>query len=198
MINSSVLVLNKTFMPIDITTVKRAFCMLYTGIALAVGESFRTFDFESWRELKTEENNDTIGLIDSTIKIPWVIALVTYYRMPYNQIKLSRANIYIRDQNKCQYCGKVFPKSELTIDHIIPRAYGGLTTWKNIVCCCVSCNRKKGGQTPKSAGLKLLSKPKKPRWTPFFKLTYQEFKREEWKPFLNVIERAYWTVELIK
>ena len=198
MINSSVLVLNRTFVPINIITVKRAFCMLYTGIAMAVGESFRTFDYESWSELKIKEDDDTIGLPNRTIKIPWVIALVTYDRMPYNKIKLSRANIYIRDRNRCQYCGKVFPRSELTIDHIIPRAYGGATTWENVVCCCVSCNRKKGGRTPEDAGLKLLSKPKKPRWTPFFKLTIQELKREEWEPFLNVIDRAYWTLELKK
>ncbi|MDY6864218.1 MAG: HNH endonuclease, partial [Thermodesulfobacteriota bacterium] len=146
MINSSVLVLNKTFVPINITTVKRAFCMLYTGIALAVGESFRTFDFESWSELMADRNDDIIGTADRAIKIPRVIALITYDRMPYNKIKLSRANVYIRDQNSCQYCGKVFPRSELTIDHITPRAFGGATTWENVVCCCIACNRKKGGR----------------------------------------------------
>ncbi|KAF0122296.1 MAG: HNH endonuclease [bacterium] len=141
MIDSHVLVLNRSFLPINITTAKRAFSLLYQRIAKAVNSQYETFDYESWSDLSIEQHDETIGLVDRVIKIPRVILLVTYDRIPKTQVRFTRANIYARDRNTCQYCGVVFTKNELSLDHIIPRAYGGASCWENIVCCCFSCNK---------------------------------------------------------
>ena len=196
MMSSNVLVLNRSFFPIHITSLRRAFCLLYQGIAKAVDEEYKTFDFESWSSLAIIQRKETIGLVDRMIRIPRVILLLTYDRVPRGTIRFTRLNIYLRDRETCQYCGKNFPKSELSLDHVIPRAYGGKSLWDNIVCCCFNCNRKKGGKTPQEAGMKLLKKPKKPRWTPFYKISLKDLKRKEWTPFLNMVDISYWHTEL--
>jgi 5-methylcytosine-specific restriction endonuclease McrA len=118
--------------------------------------------------------------------------------MPKGHIRFTRLNIYIRDKNTCQYCGKKFARSELSLDHVIPRAHGGKSTWDNIVCCCSNCNHEKGGRTPQEVHMKLLQKPKKPNWTPFFKISMDELKHKEWLPFLNMVDISYWHTELLE
>lgn len=196
--NSNVLVLNRSFLPIHVISVRRAFCLLYRGIAKAVDDQFKTFDFESWSKLSIEQREEAIGLVDRMIRIPRVILLVTYDRMPRGNIRFTRLNIYLRDNSTCQYCGKKFPKSELSLDHVIPRSYGGKSTWGNIACCCSACNRKKGGRTPEESNLKLLKPPRKPTWTPFFKVSLKDLTRKEWTPFLNMIDISYWHTELVE
>lgn len=198
MINSPVLVLNHSFLPIHITSVRRAFCLLYQGIARAVDAQYKTFDYESWSQLAIEQRDDTIGLVNRVIKVPRVIALITYDRIPKTQVRFTRANIFNRDKNICQYCGKTFPRNELSIDHIIPRSYGGTTIWENVICCCSSCNRKKGGRTPEEAGIKLINRPRKPRWTPLIKISLHEIKWKEWLPYLNIVDISYWNTELLE
>lgn len=198
MINSNVLVLNRSYFPVHVTSVRRAFCLLYRGIAKAVDEQYKTFDFESWSQLSIEQPQEAIGLVDRMIKIPRVILLVAYDRMPKGHIRFTRLNIYIRDKNTCQYCGKKFVRSDLSLDHVIPRAYGGKSTWDNIVCCCSKCNHKKGGRTPHEMNMKLLKVPKKPNWTPFFKISMDDVKCKEWMPFLNMVDISYWHTELLE
>jgi 5-methylcytosine-specific restriction endonuclease McrA len=198
MINSNVLVLNRSFFPVNVTTVKHAFCMLYRGVARAVDGQYKTFDYESWSQLAVEQQEETIGLVNSFIKIPWVIILVAYDRIPKTQVRFTRANIFARDRNICQYCGKTFSKNELSIDHVIPRSYGGKSVWDNVVCSCFTCNRNKGGKTPKQAGIKLLRSPRKPRWTPLNKLSFQDTRRKEWLPFLTMVDISYWNTELLE
>jgi len=196
MMTSNVLVLNRSFFPIHITSLRRAFCLLYQGIAKAVDEEYKTFDFESWSSLAVIQREEAIGLVDRMIRIPRVILLLTYDRVPRGTIRFNRINIYLRDRETCQYCGEKFPRNELSLDHVIPRASGGKSTWDNIVCCCFNCNRKKGGKTPQEAGMTLLKKPKKPPWTPFYKLSLKDLKRKEWTPFLNMVDISYWHTEL--
>ncbi len=196
MLTGSVLVLNRSFVPVNITTVKRAFCMLYQGIARAVDEEFKTFDFKSWSELSVSVHDETIRTVDKVIKIPRVILLVTYDRLPKRHVRFSRLNVFARDNNTCQYCGKTFPRSELNIDHVIPRSRGGLTTWENVVCCCISCNRQKGGRLLHEAGMRLIRKPVKPRWTPYAQLSLKNIIYKEWLPFLDIVSASYWYTEL--
>ncbi len=198
MIEANVLVLNRSFFPIHVTSVRRAFCLLYRGIAHAVDEQFKTFDFESWSNLRVLQDEDAIGLVDRMIRVPQVILIVTFDRMPKGTIRFTRLNIYLRDKGTCQYCGKKYSKSDLSLDHVVPRAYGGRSTWENIVCCCSTCNRTKGGRTPHEAGMRLLKKPKKPNWTPFYKISLKDLKRKEWMPFLNMVDISYWHTELLK
>src|SRR5690606_18411404 len=100
------------------------------------------------------------------IAVPKVIRLLGYDRLPRQEVKLNRRNIFARDRNQCQYCGKHFSTSELTLDHVKPRTQGGQSAWENLVCCCVACNARKGGRTPEQAHMTLIRKPVKPRRNP--------------------------------
>jgi len=196
MINSSVLVLNKHYQPVHVTTVKRAFSLLYLGVARALDRQMSTFDFESWAALATESGDDVIHTTSRIIRIPRVIILQFYDRIPRTKVRFSRLNIYARDNNTCQYCGRHLPRSQLNLDHVIPRAQGGRTAWENVVCCCVACNLRKGARTPEQAGVSLMQPPSRPRWTPVFRTPEGRVAYRKWLPFLGLADAAYWNVEL--
>jgi 5-methylcytosine-specific restriction endonuclease McrA len=193
---SRVLVLNKSYMPIQITSVKRAFCMIYMGIARVVDREYQTFDFQTWSRLAVEAGDDTIGTVDRLVKIPRVILLQAFDRLPKKQVRFSRYNIFARDKSVCQYCGRRFSKNELNLDHVVPRAHGGQTTWENVVCSCLNCNRRKGGRTPHEAGMRLVRKPTRPHWTECLNISTKSTLYREWLPFLNIVDFSYWNVEL--
>ena len=195
MINTPVLVLNKFFFPIDTTNVKRAFLMLYIGAAKAVNVNYETFDFESWSEIATMKNEDCIKTVSKVIKIPRVIIVVRYDKVPSKEVKFNRYNIFKRDRSQCQYCGLPFARQELTIDHVVPRSLGGRTIWSNVVCCCIKCNRQKGNKDLSLTNMKLINEPVKPSWELLSNLYIKTVKFEEWKPFLSFIDASYWNVE---
>lgn len=197
-LQSRVLVLNRAFMPIQVTSVKRAFCMIYMGVAKAIDQEYQTFDFETWSQLKISASDDSVGLVGRLVKVPRVILLQAYDRVPKKQIRFSRYNIFARDKNTCQYCGDRFVRADLNLDHVMPRSQGGQTTWENIVCSCIECNRRKGGRTPKQAGMELIRKPKRPHWTECLNLTPKHKLFREWIPFFDVVDFSYWNVELEK
>jgi len=105
----------------------------------------------------------------------------------------DRRNLFARDNNTCQYCGKRFPTSHLSLDHIVPRSQGGGASWENIVCACVKCNVRKGGRTPEQAHLHLIRPAIKPRRNPVVSITLSDDRYASWKQFLDA---AYWDVEL--
>jgi 5-methylcytosine-specific restriction endonuclease McrA len=196
MLTSSVLVLNRSYFPVHITTVKRACVMLYQGMARAVDREYQTFTFDSWMELSTVEHDETVGLVDQIMRVPRVVLLTAYDRIPKRAIRFSRLNIMMRDRYACQYCGKHYPSQELNLDHVTPRAQGGVTAWENIVTSCHPCNRRKGGRTPEEARMQLTRRPYRPTSLPFLHLHLKHFRYEEWRPFLNVVDYSYWNVEL--
>jgi 5-methylcytosine-specific restriction endonuclease McrA len=198
LLNTKVLVLNRSYLPIHITSVRRAFTLLYQGAAHAVGEQYQTFDFASWSDLAANEHDETIGLVHRVIRVPRVILLVTYDRLPRRHVRFSRFNIYSRDGNTCQYCGEHFARSELNLDHVVPRSQGGTTRWENVVCSCLACNRRKGGRTPDQAGMRLLRRPRRPEWTPFMAETFSPRRYREWMPFLSMADVSYWNTELLE
>ena len=171
---------------------------MYQGIACAVNEQYRTFDFESWADLSVSVHDDSIGLVNRVVRVPRVILLVAYDRLPRRQVRFSRFNIYGRDRSICQYCGKKFARSELNLDHVVPRSQGGLSRWENVVCSCHVCNRRKGGQTPEQAGIRLLRPPRRPEWTPFMLETFSLRRYKEWTPFLSAVDVSYWNTELLE
>lgn len=191
MLNTSVLILNRSFMPIHVTSVKRSFSLVYQGGARVVNGNYETFDFEGWRMQAGTPGVDCIGTTSGPIPIPRVIVLMRYDRMPRRMVRFSRSNIFSRDGFTCQYCGERPPRSQLNLDHVVPRTQSGRTTWENVVCCCVPCNRKKGGRTPEQAGLRLRRKPKRPRWTPLMSLPTSSVRYSEWRPYL-AIDGAAW------
>lgn len=196
MLSTPVLVLNRHYMPVNVITVRRAFCMLAGGVARAVDRQFQTFDFKSWSELSAAVHDDTIGLVDRVIRVPRVVLLQAYDRLPKRSVRFSRINILLRDGHACQYCGRKLKRQQLNIDHVIPRSKGGMTTWDNVVTSCHPCNRRKGGKLPREAGMKLIRQPAHPRNTPFVDLLLRTVEYEEWRPFFNIVDFSYWNVEL--
>ncbi|MBK8014924.1 MAG: HNH endonuclease [Deltaproteobacteria bacterium] len=199
-LESSVLVLNRVYQPVSITTVRRAFVLLYQGTARAIDREFQTFDFESWAALSAElKTKDVIHTVSRTIRVPRVIILQVYDRIPRLNVRFSRQNIYLRDQCTCQYCGRRLPRSDLNLDHVVPKSKGGRTTWENVVCSCIRCNLEKGGHTPAEAGMRLLKRPTRPKWSPFEGTTGESRRRayDDWRPFLNLADASYWNTELL-
>lgn len=171
--------------------------MRYSGVAKAVGSDYETFDFDSWSQISAMKNGEDVVRTVSTIyRTPRVILLVRYEGLIRKEAKFNRLNIFRRDSGMCQYCRKKFSRAELTIDHVIPRSQGGRSVWDNVVCCCVDCNRKKGGRTPEQARMKLRTKPRKPVWDPFSNVYIKAVRYKEWEPFLNFVDVSYWNVEL--
>jgi len=136
----NVLVLNSTFVPINIASWRRAIKLIFNGKAVTV-----------------EKNGH---LINGKFDLPLIIKLNKYVPLPYSRIVLSRKNIYLRDNHTCQYCGKV--GGNMTIDHVVPKSRGGGDGWDNLVTCCPRCNSKKGDQTIEAAGMFLKRSPYKP------------------------------------
>jgi 5-methylcytosine-specific restriction endonuclease McrA len=197
MLDTGVLVLNRVYQPVHITSVRRAFAMLYQGAARAIDAQFQTFDFDSWSALSAAAHEDAIGAVGRRIRVPRVIVLLAYDRMPRARVRFSRFNIYARDDNTCQYCGQRWARADLNLDHVVPRSRGGSTTWENVVCSCVPCNLRKGGRTPEEAGMRLLRAPARPRWTPMFRSATRRAFYREWRPFLSLADAAYWNAELL-
>ena len=195
-LQAKVLVLNRAYFPVNITSGRRAFGLLYQGIARAVDEQYRTFDFASWSELSATLHDDSVGLVGRAIRVPRVILLVAYDRVPRRHVRFSRFNVFARDKGVCQYCGSKFARCELNLDHVIPRSRGGVSTWENVVCSCLECNRRKGGRLPREAGMRLIGPPARPQWTPFVMETFS-LRYREWRPYLSTADAAYWNTELL-
>ena len=198
MLNRQVLVLNRLWQAVNVCSVRRAFTLLCQGHAQVVqsdkDNNFFTHDFESWRGLSIREpEGEMVNTISFKIRVPRVIVLLLFDRLPKKEVKFTRHNIFERDKNTCQYCGLVFDRKELNLDHVLPREKGGLTTWENIVCSCIPCNTRKGNRLPHDANMHLIRKPKRPKWRPFVNFTFNGEQDESWKHFIDL---AYWNVEL--
>ncbi len=196
MMSSQVLVLNRHFVPVHVTSLRHALCMLYRGIAKVVDHQYELFDFQSWAALSVALGEEHIGMVNRAIRVPRVVLLQVFDRLPRRPVRFSRLNVYLRDQNLCQYCGRNFHRSDLNLDHVIPVSLGGKTEWDNVVCSCVECNLKKGGRTPEQARMRLIRKPTKPPWTFFFATMSRPPYYEKWKPFLTMVDYSYWNTEL--
>src|SRR6266536_3759570 len=197
-LNSQVLVLNRLWQAVNICSARRAFALIYAGHAHVVSSddanNFMTHDFESWRDFSmTAPEHEMVTTISWKIRVPRVIVLLFFDHMPKKEVKFTRHNIFERDKNTCQYCGRVFERKDLNLDHVIPRDRGGPTTWENIVCSCIECNTLKANRTPQEAGMHMVRKPKRPKWRPFVQITFSLHQHDSWKHFIDL---AYWNVEL--
>ncbi len=197
-LNENVLVLNRLWQAVNICSARRALCLLFQGNAHVVhseGKNFTTLDFEGWRNfsVKSPAESRMVQTISFRIRVPKVILLVFFDRMPRKEVKLTRHNIFERDKHQCQYCGEVLDRRELNLDHVIPRNRGGLTTWENLVCSCITCNTRKGNRIPKEAGMKPIRPPKRPKWRPFLTISRICHSEETWRHFLDP---TLWDVEL--
>jgi len=201
-LDAKVLVLNRFFTAIRVIDARRAFVLLSKEVAEVVAVedgSYVTYPFATWSELSDfrrefePDQHDWVRTARVTLAVPKIVRILGYDRLPREQVKLNRRNIYARDGNRCQYCGKTFSTRELTLDHVRPRVQGGENSWTNLVCACVKCNMRKGGRTPEQASMRLIKVPVKPRRNPAISLRLGSPKYQSWRAFLD---EAYWTVEL--
>jgi len=199
-----VLVLNKLYNPISVISARDAFIKLFVEIAEVVtieDGTYENYDFNSWAEISDlRKQLEEIGDLDDvvytsrlTLIVPKVIRLLEYDRIPEQTLKLTRRNVYARDGNICQYCGRKLPTDKLNIDHIVPKSQGGHNTWENLVCSCFKCNGKKAGRTPKEARMKLVKTPRRPKCNPMLKVHITHQRYAAWRDFVS---EAYWTTEL--
>jgi 5-methylcytosine-specific restriction endonuclease McrA len=206
-LNAKVLVLNKAYAAMRVVSARRAFCLLARSIAEIIhvdtsadgNGQYLNYDLASWIEISAlqrefePDSHDWVRTVRLEIAVPRIIRLLGYDRIPEQTVKLNRRNLFARDRNKCQYCGRIYPTNDLSIDHVLPRAQGGGDTWENLVCSCIRCNARKGGRTPDQASMKLVRKPERPKRNPIIALKLGHEKYRSWKAFLD---HAYWDVEL--
>jgi 5-methylcytosine-specific restriction endonuclease McrA len=197
-LHQHVLVLNRLWQAVNVCTAKRALTLVFQGHAQVVlsepDGSFRTYSFSEWRDVSEQESHEeVVHTISFRIRVPRVILLFAFDRLPKKEVKFTRHNIFERDRNTCQYCGRAFDRKDLNLDHVIPRDRGGPTSWENIVCSCIPCNTRKANRTPPEAGLHLVRKPKRPKWRPFVQINFTLHHHDSWKHFIDL---AYWNVEL--
>jgi len=200
--------LNAHYVALRVIGARRAFSLLCkrdaTDLPLAEVVSYEdgryvSYDFEDWRELSAfrrefePEKHDWVRTVRFHIAVPRIIRVLAFSRLPRQEVKLNRRNIYARDQSRCQYCGRKFKPSELSLDHVVPRSRGGPNSWENMVCCCTKCNVRKGGRTPVEAGMHLIARPIRPRVSPVINVSLSRSKYSSWQQFLD---HAYWNVEL--
>lgn len=201
-LDAKVLVLNRLYVAIRVVSARRAFTLLMREAAEIIDfndGNYVNYDFESWIEISQlqqqfeRERHDWVRTVRFDIAVPRIIRLLGYQKVPASEVKLNRKNLFARDRNRCQYCGRLFPTSELSIDHVVPRTQGGGDTWTNLVCACVRCNAKKGGRTPEQAHMPLVRRPEQPKRNPMISVRLGSPRYESWKAFLD---DAYWSVEL--
>jgi 5-methylcytosine-specific restriction endonuclease McrA len=160
-----VLVLNMDYSPINVTSLKKGFKLVFKGKA----------------EVISHDENNPIDTDRKTYKRPSVIRLLRYIYIPFKKVQLTRTNIYRRDDHKCVYCGS---KNNLTLDHVLPKSRGGKNTWENLVTCCASCNVYKGDRIPEEMNMKMSHKPFKPTYLYFVEKI--QMVNSDWKIFVGI------------
>lgn len=188
-LNLNVLVLNKLWQPIHTCSVRRAvklLCLGHAHVVEAEGDmKYQTHDLGSWLETSSERvTEEVIRSVRFAMKIPKVIVLALYDKLPTKEVKFTRQNVFLRDHHTCQYCGQQFAENDLNLDHVIPRDKGGITRWDNIVTSCFKCNTRKANKLPHEVGMVPATAPKAPRWRPLFGLKRKGKLDESWETFL--------------
>lgn len=186
---TTVLVLNRSWQAIHIKSPSEALSMMYTdsatGLDIIGEDNMIPYKWEDWINLPYDESSDYITTVNQKIKIPKVVVLCHYNKVPIKRPKFSISGIWTRDRGICQYTGKPLSRSEGNIDHIIPKSRGGKTDWTNCVLAHRDINAKKADRTPEEAGLKLLKKPQSPRHMPTTFYLRNKHNIPEWDIFLN-------------
>jgi 5-methylcytosine-specific restriction endonuclease McrA len=191
-LNRPTLVLNRNWQAVGVASVARSLTLVAAERARIVDPStFQQYSWADWAQLVPLEDEVCIQSVKFRIRVPEVITLTEYDRVPTNAVTFSRRNIYKRDRFTCQYCHKQLASEDLTIDHVLPRSRGGTSTWENCVLACLECNTRKADRTPVEAHMPLRKEPIRPRWRPLY--ARHGMRIESWSKFLS---EAYWTVEL--
>ncbi len=192
-LSEPILVLNKNWLPIRISTVRRALVLVWKDLARIIEpNNYALYDFESWADLSVAHGEHCVRTVSMQIKIPEVIVLKHCDHFKQPEVIFSRRNIFKRDKNTCQYCGTRLPTEDLTIDHVLPRSKGGSSSWTNCVVACCQCNSKKGNTLLQNLDMKLIKEPQKPPAPMAFSLPIGR-RKKSWEHFVS---EAYWNIEL--
>lgn len=165
------MLLNQNYEPLTVCSARRAIILLFQGKV----------------EMIETANGIKIHSVRRAYSLPSVIRLSQYRKVPYKRIMLSRKNVLIRDDNRCQYCGT--SRGPMTVDHIVPKKTGGADSWENLVASCARCNNKKGDLSPDRAGMKLLKRPTRPTFITFIQRNYSV--DDHWRPYLFMDSTRY-------
>lgn len=186
------LVLNRSWQPVAVSTVARALVKVWNETARIVDpSSFQQYSWDDWTQLQPADGDAVIQTQWLQLRVPEVITLTRYDRMPVKIVAFSRRNVFKRDHFTCQYCGCRPGSEELTIDHVIPRSRGGVSSWTNCVLACIECNSRKANRTPEQANMPLRKLPVRPLWNPLY--APHGVRIQSWSKFVS---EAYWNVEL--
>ncbi len=185
-----VLVLNRNWQAISIVSPAEAFSQLAaanaSGLDIVAADSMNPVGWEEWRFLEVREGDYSVGTAQGAVRIPTIIVLKTFAKVPLYQPKFSLKSIWNRDQGRCQYSGKKLKMNESSIDHVMPRSRGGATSWENCVLAERRLNSDKGDRTPAEAGLKLARKPYAPKAVPITATLKNTLGIPHWDLFLMV------------
>ncbi|MCA9163014.1 MAG: HNH endonuclease [Pirellulaceae bacterium] len=193
-LNRPTLVLNRNWQVINVATVARALVLLWNEAARVVDpQDYQTYSWDDWSKLRPAEGESFIQAVRFRLRVPEVVTLTAFDRLPSTHVAFSRRNIFKRDHYTCQYCGKQPGADELTVDHVVPRAQGGESRWDNCVLACVDCNARKADRTPDQARMRLKQTPAQPRWNPLYATHGPRI--ASWSKFVS---ETYWNVELEK
>ena len=183
-----VLVLNRNWQAINITTPAMSFCQMATDVATALnvhsGDAMVPTRWEEWLKLPVCASDESVLTVRGPIRVPTVIVSVNYARVPLKRPTFSVRAIGARDKSRCQYTGRILATEEGNIDHVLPKSRGGATTWTNCVFACREVNNRKGDRTPEEAGLRLMREPESPRALPSTLLLTNVYGIKDWEPFL--------------
>lgn len=194
MLDRPTLVLNRNWQPVNVATVARALVLLWNESARVVDPAdYQLYTWADWTRLRPRDGEQFIQAVRLRLRVPEVIVLAGYDRMPTGAVAFSRRNVFKRDHWSCQYCGCRPGSEELTIDHVVPRSQGGASTWDNCVLACIECNARKADRTPEQARMKLKKAPIQPAWKPLY--ARDSVRIESWSRFVS---ETYWNVVLEK
>ena len=181
-----VLVINRLYQPVQVTSARRAILLLFGGSAFALDDRGELHDFTSWRRQPVRDDDEALPIVGGALRIPRVVHLRRYDRARRPVVRLTRKNVMLRDGHLCQYCAARLPTRDLNIDHVLPRSRGGPDTWENLVTACRVCNLRTGRRTPEEASMHLLRQPVAPRWTVTMQILMGVQRPvKEWQPFLK-------------
>jgi len=182
-------VLNRNWQAIHVKSPAEALSMMYTdnatGLDILGEDNMVPYRWKDWINLTKDETSDYVSTVRGEIKIPKVIVLCKFDRVPLKRPKFSLGAVWNRDEGICQYTGKKLSKNEGNVDHIMPRSRGGKTTWDNCVLTHKEVNAKKADRTPEEAGLKLIKKPLAPKYMPSSHYIKNKHNIKEWELFLS-------------
>lgn len=183
--------LNRLWQPVNIVGLLRAMSLLFRGAPPPCTRTRAITGFSAPPSGSTSPCGNPARRRSRPFPVhrparPRVLLLNAYDRVPRREIRFSRRNVYLRDENTCQYCGRVFRDEELNLDHVVPRDVGGKTNWENIVTACIRCNSRKANRLPEQAGMTLRRAPAKPKWRLIVASSLSTEEYEAWKEFLEV------------